>query len=98
MNLPNPYKEEQMNLYQVDSIPQGIKRITKYNTHTFNDRKYYIDLENNNVYRSYDNLLFTCHPFTNKKATVIIGDNNERVCLYNGPKLKQHMEEEIETY
>ena len=97
MNLPNPYKEEQMNLYQVDSIPKGIKRITKYNTHTFNDRKYYIDLENNNIYRSYDNLLFTCHPLK-KKGTVIIDDNNINIHLYNGSKLKQHMETEIETY
>ncbi len=103
MNTGNPYVCDQEKLYQVDSIPQGIKRITHYvkkngKESTFNNRKYYVDIDNGKVYRHHGTILFTCHPFTNTKATVIIDDNNENVHLYNGSKLKKYMDEEVETY
>ena len=96
------YITEQEKAYQVESMPQGLKRITHYTNnkgveYSFNNRKYYADIENGNVYRHYGTQLYTRHPFTNKKATVIIDDSNKHVCIYNGPKLKKHMEEETET-
>ena len=85
-NLGNPYVCEQQSQYQVESIPSGIKRITHYTKNngiesTFNDRKYYVDIENCKLYRHYGKSLYTCHPFINKK-TVIVDDNNRHVCLY----------------
>ena len=91
MNTGNPYVCDQEKLYHVDSIPQGIKRITHYvkkngKESTFNNRKYYVDIDNGKVYRHHGTILFTCHPFTNTKATVIIDDNKmEAIIVFDLP-------------
>ena len=93
--------DEMMKLkqYEVPEIPHGLKKLTCYNDYTFTDRHYYIDLDNNCIYRYYPvRNICTKHAFGKKKDVTVIADNDKRVVIYNGSKLSKHMNDEVEFW
>ena len=90
--------------HEVDEIPEGTVKLTFYNTrtgneHKFTTRHYYIDLDNNCVYRYYPGFkIITKSNFKSKKETVVISDDDKRVTIYNSSKLMKHLENESECW
>ena len=81
----------------VDKMPFGTKKLTSYNGCTFNDRHYYIDVENKCVYRYYPgHRIITKRNFN--KTSCVLADNDKRIVLYYGPKLIKHMSSETEFW
>ena len=85
--------------YAVDKIPYGVKKLTSYNGCTFNDRHYYIDVDNKCVYRYYSgHKIMTKRDFTKNKTSCVLADDDKRIVLYYGPKLIKHMNTESEFW
>ena len=90
--------------YKVDSIPEGIKKLSYYKARTgreykFTIRHYYVDSDKGIFYRYYPVLkICTAHQINKSKKITVMDDDDKAVGLSFGNKFKNHMLNETESW